>query len=173
MFLVSSIRFSFKSSLVMFEKTLFSAGFKVFCTCFQNPLFLMLAFPFVGFVFPCFLFYFLLLFDKSSCNVLVFVFVVLGFLGLVMCYVFFLVFFWFGIFLEGLRVTWWGGPKGHLNWPQTLLICFVLFLVCFCLFCFSCWVLFALWFLLLFIWKAFRAKWGGPLGHLTWPLNPP
>ena len=19
----------------------------------------------------------------------------------------------------------------------------------------------------------FRAKWGGPLGHLTWPLNPP
>ena len=21
--------------------------------------------------------------------------------------------------------------------------------------------------------KGFRAKWGGPLGHLTWPLNPP
>ena len=21
--------------------------------------------------------------------------------------------------------------------------------------------------------RKFRAKWGGPLGHLTWPLNPP
>ena len=21
--------------------------------------------------------------------------------------------------------------------------------------------------------EGFRAKWGGPLGHLTWPLNPP
>ena len=56
----------------------------------------MLAFPFVGFVFLCFLFNFLLLlFDKSSCYVLVFVCVVLGFLGLVMCYVL----CFFGLFL--------------------------------------------------------------------------
>ena len=120
------------------KNTIFLQVFKFFCTCFQNPLFLMLAFPFVGFVFPCFLFYFvLLLFDKSSCYVLVFVFVVLGFLGLVMCYV--LCFFWFvfGLvfFLEGLRVRW-GGPKGHLTSPLNLLSCFCgLFLVCFCL----CW----------------------------------
>ena len=58
----------------------------------------MLAFPFVGFDFLCFL----LLFDKSSCYVLVSVFVVLGFLGLVMWYV---LFFWFlFVFFEGLRV---------------------------------------------------------------------
>ena len=83
----------------MFEKKhYFLQVFKVFCSCFQSPLFLMLAFPFVDFVFVCFLIYFfLLLFDKSSCYVLVFVFVVLGFLGLVMCYVldFFFVFFLF------------------------------------------------------------------------------
>ena len=64
----------------------------------------MLAFPFVGFVFVCFLLYFfLLLSDKSSCCVLVFVSVVLGFIGFVMCYLlFFLVCFCF--YLEGLRV---------------------------------------------------------------------
>ena len=59
----------------------------------------MLAFPFVGFAFLCFLFsFFLLLFDKSSCYVMVFVFVVLGFpwFAYVVCVVFFL--FVFGLF---------------------------------------------------------------------------
>ena len=34
-------------------------------------------------------------------------------------------------FLEGLRVRW-GGPKGHLTWPQTLLI--FVFVIFFCIF---------------------------------------
>ena len=92
----------------MFEKTLFSASvLRFLALAFKTPLFLMLASPFVGFVFVCFLFYFcLLLFDKSSCYVLVFVSVVLGFLGFVICYLLdcFLVGFWFCFFLEGLRV---------------------------------------------------------------------
>ena len=74
------------------ENTIFLQAFKVFCISFQNPLFLMLAFPFVGFVCLCFLFYLLLLlFDKSSCYVLVFVFVVLGLMVwlCVVCCVFF------------------------------------------------------------------------------------
>ena len=99
------------------QKHYFLQVFKVFCICFQKPLFLMLAFPFVGLFFVV-LFCLLLLLDKSSCYVLVFVFVVLGFLRLVLCYV--LCFFWFvfglGFLGEGLRVRW-GGPKGHLNWP--------------------------------------------------------
>ena len=154
----------------MKKNTIFCKFLRFFCTCFQNPLFLILAFPFVGFVFPCFLFYFLLLLDKSSCYVLVFVFVVLGFLGLVVCYVF----CFFGLFLVW---DFFWGFKGQVRWPKgqpqlapnpPYLFCFV-----FGLFCFSCWVLFVLWFLLWFIWKGFRVKWGGPLGHLAWPLNPP
>ena len=47
----------------------------------------MLAFGFVGFACFCFLLYFFsLLFDKSSFYVLVIFSVVLGFLGFVMCY---------------------------------------------------------------------------------------
>ena len=42
-------------------------------------------------------------------------------------FVLYFVFFgfcFFGVLLEGLRVKW-GGPKGHLTWPYTLLIyCF-------------------------------------------------
>ena len=89
-------------------------------SCFQNPLFLMLAFPSVGFIFVCFLFYFfLLLFDKSSCYVLVFVSVVLGFLGFVMCYLLdcCLVGFWFCF----LRF------KVQVRWPPYFFVFFVLF----------------------------------------------
>ena len=55
------------------KKHYFSAGFLVFfCICIQNPYFLVLAFLFVGFEFLCFfLFLLLLLFQKSSCYVVV------------------------------------------------------------------------------------------------------
>ena len=65
---------------------------------------------------------------------------------------FFLGFFWG----EGLRVRW-GGPKGHLTWPLTLLISFLFFL------------LFCVLFFLVFFWGGLRVRWGGPKGHLTWP----
>ena len=117
-FLLSCIRFGFKSSLVMFgKKHCFFCRFFWFCICFQKPLFLMLAFPFVGFLFLCFLF-------ACCCcwtnHVAMFWFLFLLFwVSFVwfcfMCCVF-LVCFWFGLFGEGLRVRW-GGPKGHLNWP--------------------------------------------------------
>ena len=72
----------------------------------------MLAFPFVGFVFVCFLLYFfLLLFDKSSCYVLVFVSVVLGFLGFVMCYL-------LDCFLVCFCFCFLGGFKGQVRWPK-------------------------------------------------------
>ena len=151
----------------------------------------MLSKPFVSYVglsfcwfcFSLLSFYFLLLlFDKSSCYVLVFVFVVLGFLGLVMCYVlcFFLDCFWFGFLFGGFKgqVRWPKGPPQLAQNPPYLfcfvfgLFLFVLFLfvlvVGFCLF--SCWVLFVLLFCFCFIWKGLRVKWGGPLGHLTWPF---
>ena len=51
----------------------------------------------------------------------------------------------FVLFLEGLRVRW-GGPKGHLTWPKTLL--------------FSVFVLFFLFF-------------GGFKGQVRWPEGPP
>ena len=133
------------------EKPIFLQVCKVFCTCFQNPLFLMLAFSFVGFVFLYFLF--------TSCCCLTnqyamfwFVFFFGGFLGLVMCYVLglFLVCLWFWNFFGGFRgqVRWpKGPPQLALNPPY--LVCFV-FGLFFCLFCFSCWVLFVLLFLLLF-----------------------
>ena len=37
------------------------------------------------------------------------------------CFSCFFLFVFFCVFLEGLRVRW-GGPKGHLTWPWTLLI---------------------------------------------------
>ena len=52
---------------------------------------------------------------------------------------FFLFFCWF--FLEGLRVKW-GGPKGHLTWPSTLLICFCCFYCFFVLFFVFCFLFF-------------------------------
>ena len=83
------------------KKALFFCRFlRFFCICFQNPYFLVLTFPSVGFEF--------LLFHKSSCYVLVSVFCCFGFLGLLVCYV--LCFFWFVfgffcfLFLGGLRV---------------------------------------------------------------------
>ena len=115
-----------------------------------------------------FLFSLLLLFDNSSCYVLISVFVVLGFLGLVMwCVLFFLVFF--------------GGFKGQVRWPKgppRLALkpsLFVLFCFCFVSVCFVLVVGFCLFFCFCFCftWKGLRVKWGGPLGNLTWPLNPP
>ena len=41
---------------------------------------------------------------------------------------FFGCFFCFLFFFGGLRVRW-GGPKGHLTWPLTLLICFCCFFI--------------------------------------------
>ena len=70
-------------------------------------------------VFLCCFFLFLIVF-----------FLVFLFLFFVFFFFFvFFVFFVFGFFLEGLRVRW-GGPKGQLTWPQTVLIYlfFVLFL---------------------------------------------
>ena len=53
----ASKRFQFKSSLLMFEKINISLQlFTVFGSCFQNPLFLMLAFPSVGFILFVFFF---------------------------------------------------------------------------------------------------------------------
>ena len=145
----------------MFEKHYVLQVLKVFCSCFVNPLFLILACYFVGFsCFQFLLYLFLLLFHTSSFSVLVLVSVVLGFLGL-FCVIFWICFFcfWFCFFFEGLRVKW-GGPKGHLNWPQTLLMCFLLFLVVFCFY-----------FLVLFFYflQGLRVRWGCPKGDLTWP----
>ena len=125
------------------KNTIFLQVFKVFSICFQKPLFLMLAFPFVGFVF--FILFLLVvvvvgqikLLCSGSC------FWCFGFpsFGSVLC----VVFFWF---VFGL--VFGGGFKGQVRWPkgppQLALnppYCFVLFLACFCLFCFSCWVMFA------------------------------
>ena len=156
-FLVSSKRFCFQSSLVMVEKHYFLQVFKVFGSCFQSPLFLMLAFPFVGFVFVCFLLYFFLLFDKSSCCVLVFVSVVLGFIGYVMCYL--LVWgFVFGLVLFGGfrdQVRWpKGTPHLALNTPYLFSFVFGLF---FCLFC-SLLAFVSSSVLLLVFWKGFRVR---------------
>ena len=82
------------------------------------------------------------------------------------------VFFWFLFF---------GGFKGQVRWPKGPLrlalkpSLFVLFCFCFVSACFVLVVGFCLLFCFCFcfIWKGLRVKWGGPLGHLTWPLNPP
>ena len=87
-------------------------------------------------IFYVFFFFFfpLLLFDRSSCYVLVSVFVVLGFLGLVMWYV---LFFWF-------LFVFFGGFKGQVRWPKGpprlalkpslfVLLCFCFVSVCFVL----------------------------------------
>ena len=60
----------------------------------------------------------------------------------------FLFVFCFCVFLEGLRVRW-GGPKGHLTWPLTLLISFFLF------FCFFCFFVFVVFVVLIFFWFCF------------------
>ena len=144
------------------ENTIFVQVFKVSCTCFQNPLFLMLAFPFVGFVVLCFIFLLVFVWQiKLLCSGFCFFFFgggVPGF-GYVLCVGFFGVCFWFCFFGgsgEVAQRATSSGPKLSLF----VLFCFGLF---FCLFCFSCWVLFVLLFLLLFIfWKGLRVKWGGP-----------
>ena len=69
------------------------------------------------------------------------------------CFLLFFVLFYFFLFLfcfclEGLRVRW-GGPKGHLTWPLTLLIFLLLFF-------FFCFVFF-----------------GGFKGQVRWPKGPP
>ena len=72
------------------KKTLFFCRFFGFiCICIQNPYFLVLAFLFVGFEFLCF--FFLLLFQKSSCYVVVSAFCCIGFPWFfsVVCVVFF------------------------------------------------------------------------------------
>ena len=119
----------------------------------------MLAFPFVGFVFPCFFYFLLLFFDKSSCYVLVFVFVVLGFLGLVtrygLCF--------FGLFLVGM---FFGGFKGQVRRPLRATSIgpkpslFVLFCFWFVFVCFVLVVGFCLFFgfCFCFIWKGLRVK---------------
>ena len=171
------------------KKHSFLQVFEVCCSCFQNPLFLMLAFPFFGFVFVCFLLYFLLLFDKSSCYVLVFVSVVLGFLGFVMCYlldffgVLFLLFVIFGGFKGQVRSPK-GPPHLALNPPYLFSLVFGLFLVCFwfvfCLFFVSfLFVLFSLFgfvsslFLLLVFWKGLRVQVRLPEGPPHLATNPP
>ena len=70
------------------------------------------------------------------------------------CFFVFLFFcFFVFFFLEGLRVRW-GGPKGHLTWPSTLLIYFF----CVLFFCFFC-----------FCFCFFR----GFKGQVRWPEGPP
>ena len=89
------------------KKHYFSAGFLSFFICIQNPYFLVLAFLFVGFEFLCFfLFLLLFLFQKSSCYVVVSVFL-LNWVSLVffclsvVCVVFFGLCLASLVFLEG------------------------------------------------------------------------
>ena len=99
----------------------------VWFRCFCGSCFCFLVFRFVLFVGLWFCFVAGLLLVLFLCCFFVFLFS------------FFLFSFFLFWFLEGLRVRW-GGPKGHLTWPQTLLIFWFLgFAFCFfCFFCFSC-----------------------------------
>ena len=145
--------------------------FTVFCICFQNPYFLVLAFPFAGFEFLC-LFSSLVVVSqiKLLCSGFCFLLFWVSWVCLcVMC----CVFFWFLLF------SFFGGFKGQVRWPKGppqltlnpslfVLFCFCFVSVCFVLvvgFCVLC-------FCFCFLWKGFRVNWGGPLGHLIWPLNP-
>ena len=114
-FLLSSRRFCFTSSLVMFEKKhYFSAGFWGFLHLLSKPFVSYVGLSFCWFWFS--VFYFLLMFDKSSCYVLVSVFLfwvsLVWLCGMCCFFCFFLVLF----FVGGFKVRW-GGPKGHLDWP--------------------------------------------------------
>ena len=143
----------------------------MFCSCFQSPLFLMLAFSFVGFSCFCFLIYFFLfLFYESSFNVLVIVSVVLGFLGFVMCHLLDLfVFFGGGCFLGRVfkgQVRWPKGPPHlALNPPYLFSFVFGLFVFCWLLF-FS--FVFAFGFL-----EGFKGQVRWPKGAPHLALNPP
>ena len=133
----------------MFEtKHYFLRIFKVVCSCFLDPFFLMLAFGFVGFVF--------VFFFTSSCCCFLFqvsmfwlLFVLLLVSWVLLCVIFWISFFW------GL------GPS---EVARALLICFLLFLVCFVSFCFVFWFCVS-WFGL----QGLRVRWGCPKGDLTWP----
>ena len=104
------------------------------------------------------MFVFGFLFCVAFVSVLFALFLVLWLDVIVLFLLFFCSFFGFDFF-EGLRVRW-GGPKGHLTWPQALLIfCFV-FLFVFPFFCFPfCFLLFV------FL--------GGFKGQARWPKGPP
>ena len=91
------------------KNTIFLQVFKVFCICFQNPYFLVLAFPFVGFEFLCFFCFVFLVVVIGQIRLLCsgFCFCCFGFPWFFMWYVFFFLCFWFVLFfffMEGLRV---------------------------------------------------------------------
>ena len=119
-----------------------------FCFCFVCFVFVLLLDCFWCWFLFCFCFCF-------------FFFVFLFFVLVVFVFVFFV--FCCFVFLEGLRVRR-GGPKGHLTWPQTLLIFLFLFFVWFCLVLF---VLFVLFLLFVFCFLG-RFK-----GQVRWPKGPP
>ena len=99
-----------------------SSGFGRFrCFCVFLCLFFFVVLLLFLFCLLCYWFCFLFCF--------LFCFFSLVFFCFFVCFVFFCF-----VFLEGLRVRW-GGPKGHLTWPQTLLIFWLLLFVC-CFFCF-------------------------------------
>ena len=156
----------------VWKKHYYPASFEAFCSCFLNPFFLMLAFGFVDFVLGFF-------FTSSCCclinQVAMFWFRFLLFwvsLVFLLCVIFWIVFviFDFCFVLEGFRVRW-GGPKGHLTWPWTLLICFILFLVSFLI------VLFLLGFVVSFVFafgflEGFKGQVGLRKGPPHLAINP-
>ena len=152
---MSSIRFGFKSLLVMFQKTLFFCRvFKVFFAfaC-KTLIFLCWLFLLLVLNFCVFFWFLLLLLDTSSCYVLVSVFVVLGFLGLLVCYVSCFFWFVFGFFC----FIFFGRFRGQVRWPkgppQLTLNPLCLFCCAFVLFLFVLLLLFCLFLsLVLFCW---------------------
>ena len=122
------------------KKLIFCRFLRFFFAFAQNPYFLVLAFPFVGFEFLCFFFFpCCCCFTNQVAMFWFLFFVVLGFLGLLVCYV--LCYFWFvfGFFC----FLFFGGFKGQVRWPKgppqlTLnplcLFCFVFVLFLFVLF---------------------------------------
>ena len=135
-----------------------------FCSCFLNPFFLMLAFGFVGFAFLVFLF-------TSSCCCLIIkvamlwlLFVFLWASLVLLCVIFWIVFF-------GGAFVFLGGFKGQVRWPKAslfVLFCFWLVL-CFVFF----WVLFCLLFWHLFFWEGFQGQVRLPEGPPHLAINPP
>ena len=163
--------FSFKSSLVMFEKSAILCRFLSFLHLLSKPfvsyvgLFLLLVLFFLAFFLLLVVVWQIKLLCSGSC------FCCFGFpwFGYVLYVLFFLLVFGLGCFF--------GWFKGQVRWPKgpPQLAPNPLYLFCFVFGCFVLVVGFCLFFgfCFCFIWQGFRVKWGGPLGHLTWPLNPP
>ena len=135
-FLMSCIRFGFRSSLVMFDKnTIFCRFLSFFEFAFKSLCFL--CWPFLLLVLFFFVFFLLVVVGQIKLLCSVFCFCYFGFpsFGSVLCVVFFLVCFWFGFFLGGFKgqVRWpKGPPQLALNPPY--LFCFVFGLFLFVLF---------------------------------------